>query len=314
MSEFYDVVRSRYLNRYMTVLSKKRDANTYDFRHLIQNKVLRARLDQGNCILEVHPEDYLLASFNEIVRYMGKGLIAYYDFCLEPRLTSRSWRYVTLYYSLYFFAILFGRIAGQSVIYLDSIEASALANLVAALSGSDYQLCKGNYVLVIDKPDEPIVTRSAVEIRVVNTGNNGSHEIAWSQFYDILNSWRAGFRGRSLVTLTGIRNSLAKNTSVFSETRNRLNYRGRYTFLELDEGIVFLGPDKRSKCLDELDREISLITRFTSASESSVLQVSHTLGSFFFALFSVALNDLHSGQPHPGSHYIKQLTKRFEVA
>ncbi len=311
MSEFYDVIRSRYLNRYMTVISKKRDANIYDFRHLIQNKVLRSRLEHGICILEVDPEDYLLASFNEIIRYMGRGLVAYHDFCLEPRMTSRSWRYVTLYYSLYFSAILFGRIAGQSIIYLDSNEASTLASLVALLAGSNHRISKGNYLLIIDKPDQPLVTRSAVEIKVVNAKNNGSHEIAWSQFYGILNSWTASFRGRSLATLNGIRNSLARNTSAFSEARNRINYRGRYALAELDEGIVFLGPDKRSMSLDELDREVSLITPFSGSNESSILQVAHTLGSFFFALFSEALNDLQAGQPHPGSHYIKQLAKQF---
>lgn len=311
MSEFYDAIRYKYLNRYMTVLSKKRDANTCDLRHLIQNKVLRSQFDHGTCILEVDPQDYLLASFNEITRYMGKGLIAYHDFCLEPRLTSRSWRYVTLYYSLYFFAILFGRIAGQSVVYLDSNEASVLTGLVSALTGCNHQLSKGNYLLTIDKPEEPIVTRSSVKIKVINVANNGSHEIAWNQFHGILNSWRASFRGRSFATLNGIRNALSRNSSAFSETRNRLNYRGKYTFMELDEDIVFLGPDKRNMSLDELDKEVSLINRFAGSNESSILQVAHTLGSFFFALFSVALNDLHVGQPHPGSHYIKQLSKRF---
>ena len=314
MSEFYDLIKSRYLNRYMTVLVKKKVAELYDFRYLMQNAVQRVRLDRGDCILEVDPTDYLVASFNELIRYTGKGLIAYEDFCLEPRLTSRSWRYVTLYYSLYFFVVAFGRIAGRSVVYIDSSEALNITRLISLLAGSSHQVKKGNYVLVIDRPEAPLVIRNSLEIRLVELSNGGSHENSWNPFYEILNMWRTGARGRSLVTVNGIRNCLARKTSVFSETRNKLNYRGKYTLKELDELIVFLGPDKRTMSLDELDREISATAPFSSEDEDTILQVAHTLGSFFFMFFKSALNDLHGGQPHPGSHYVKQLAKRLQVS
>jgi hypothetical protein len=100
---------------------------------------------------------------------------------------------------------------------------------------------------------------------------------------------------------------------VFSEARNNLNYRGKYTLRELDNQIVFLGPNKRNKSLDELDREISATVRFSADEESTTLQVAHTLGSFFYVFFKSALDDLQGGQPHPGSHYVKQLAKRLLV-
>jgi len=150
MSEFYNHIKSRYLNRYMTVLVKKKAAELYDFRYLIQNQVKKVRVDGKDFVLEVDPADYLVASFNELIRYAGKGLIAYEDFCLEPRLTSRSWRYVTLYYSLYFFAVAFGRIAGRSVVFIDSSEALNTTRLFTLLAGSSHQVKKGNYVLILD--------------------------------------------------------------------------------------------------------------------------------------------------------------------
>jgi hypothetical protein len=264
-------------------------------------------------VLEVDTTDYLLASFNELIRYAGKGLIAYEDFCLEPRLTSRIWRYVTLYYSLYFFAVAFGRIAGRSVIYINSSEALHISTLFSLLAETDCQFKKGNYVITIDKPEEPLAIRDTLEIRLVALAEGGSHESSWSQFYEILNMWRTATSGRTLLTVNGIRNCLARKTSVFSEARNNLNYRGKYTLRELDNQIVFLGPNKRNKSLDELDREISATVRFSADEESTTLQVAHTLGSFFYVFFKSALDDLQGGQPHPGSHYVKQLAKRLLV-
>jgi hypothetical protein len=313
MSEFYEYIKSRYLNRYMTVLVKKKAAELYDLRYLIQNQVRRVRLVGKFLVLEVDTTDYLLASFNELIRYAGKGLIAYEDFCLEPRLTSRIWRYVTLYYSLYFFAVAFGRIAGRSVIYINSSEALHISTLFSLLAETDCQFKKGNYVITIDKPEEPLAIRDTLEIRLVALAEGGSHESSWSRFYEILNMWRTATSGRTLLTVNGIRNCLARNTSVFYEARNNLNYRGKYTLRELDKQIVFLGPDKRNKSLDELDREISATVRFSADEESTTLQVAHTLGSFLYVFFKSALDDLHGGQPHPGSHYVKQLAKRLLV-
>jgi hypothetical protein len=311
MSTFYEYIKSQYLNRYMTVLVKKKAAEQYDLRYLIQSQVQSARVESGDLVLEVDAKDYLTASFNELIRFAGKGLIAYEDFCLEPRLTSRSWRYVTLYYSLYFFVVAFGRIAGRSVIYLNSSEALHVTTLYSTLTRSSQQFRQGNYVIKLDKPEEPLAIRNSAQIRLVALANSGSHESSWSQFYEILNTWKTIASGRSLVTINGIRNCLKRKTSVFSETRNNLNYRGNYTLKELDNLIVFLGPDKRSMSLDELDREISATVPLSADEEATTLQVAHTLGSFFYAFFKSALGDLNSGQSHPGSHYVKQLTKRL---
>jgi hypothetical protein len=313
MSEFYHHIKSRYINRYMTILVKKKDAELNDFRNLISNQVRSVRVDGKDFVLEVDPKDYLVASFNELIRYAGKGLIAYEDFCLEPPLTSRSWRYVTLYYSLYFFAVAFGRIAGRSVIYIDSPEARSITNLFSLLAGSGHQVTKGNYVLIIDKPEAPLAIRDSLEIRLARLDGGGSHENSWSQFYNTLNTWIPGSKGRSLATVNGIRNCLAINTSIFSEARNNVNYRGKYTLKELDNLIIFLGPDKRSMSLDQLDREISATVRLSAKEEATTLQVAHTLGSFLYVLFKSALNDLHGGQPHPGSYYVKQLVKRIQA-
>lgn len=311
MSEFYEYIKSRYLNRYMTILVKKSAAELCDFRYLVQNQVKKVRRAGGDLVLEVDTADYLLASFNELIRFAGKGLIAYEDFCLEPQLTSRIWRYVTLYYSLYFFAVAFGRIAGRSVIYISSREALHAASLYSLLTGQPCQLRRGNYMIKLEKPEEILVIRDSLEIRLVALAEGGSHESSWNQFYEVLNTWRTVTSGRSFSKVNGIRNCLARKASIFSEARNNLNYRGSYTLKELDSQIVFLGPDQRSKSLDELDREISAIVRFPVDEETTTLQVAHALGSFFYVFFKTFLDDLHGGQPHPGSHYVKQLAKRL---
>jgi hypothetical protein len=119
MTTFYDALKSRYLNRYKNLSSKKKAAEELDFRDLLSTKIAYANIRESTPFLGIKANDYLKASFHEVLRYTTRGMIAYNDFCETAQTNSRSWRFVTLYYSLYFFVISFGRMAGRSIIFFE---------------------------------------------------------------------------------------------------------------------------------------------------------------------------------------------------
>ena len=307
MSTFYETIKALYLNRYMSLSSKKKAAEQLDLRDLLQNKILHAKDSGGVPILGFRSSDYLKASFHEVLRFSSRGIIAYSDFCVDPQLTSRSWRYVTLYYSLYFFVTSFGRMAGRSILYLDSDDARNLSVLVSGLARSTFNLKSGDYLISLDRPNDPLVSRDFVDVTISRL-NGGSHQNAWNQFNLLLNSWRNEFSGKGWATVNGMIGCLRPSPCIFSEARNRINYRGIAALHEIDKSILHLGSDKSRMSVDELDREVMSIIGPLSG-DNDVLQVAHSLGSFFCSFHQTALRDLSDGQPHPGTYYIKHLLR-----
>lgn len=312
MSSFYEAIKARYLNRFMPLSSKKKTAELLDFRNLLQTKIAYANSGTNCQVLGFRANDYLRASFHEVMRYSSRGLISYNDFCINAQEVSRSWRYVTLYYSLYFFIISFGRMAGRSLIYLDDQEARGLSMLITPLTGSNISLGSGNYLLTLDKPSDPLATREFAEIAISKLSSK-SHETAWNQFHLLLQSWKHDFSGRGLATVAGMMNCLKHSSTVFSETRNRVNYRGVFALKEIDKAIVHLGSDKLSMSIEELDREVATKTGRLS-SEADIMQAAHSLGAYFYCCHSLAFRDLLNGQPHPGTHYIKNLLNQIDLS
>jgi hypothetical protein len=309
MTTFYDALKSRYLNRYKNLSSKKKAAEELDFRDLLSTKIAYASIRESTPFLGIKANDYLKASFHEVLRYTTRGMIAYNDFCETAQTNSRSWRFVTLYYSLYFFVISFGRMAGRSIIFLNSDEARELTALIRTLANSEISLSSGNYLITLDKPNEPLAIRDNIEVSIIKL-NKGSHENAWHEFKSLLDIWKIEFSDKSLATVTGMNNCLSRSPAIFSETRNRINYRGDIALHEIDELILPLGSDKRSMSIEALEREI-ISNVHPIISQNDVMQAAHSFSSFFYVCHRNAMLDLADTQPHPGTHYIKQIKRLY---
>jgi hypothetical protein len=248
---------------------------------MLENSIGRVTISASSeYSFTVPTDDYIIASHNEFLRYAIRGIINFEDFCKEPNGISRAWRFVTLYYSLYFFTISIERLAGLSVIYLNLEECGRLSNIISTLSGTCCVLQRGDYQIKLHNRNEPLASRSEVivELKKLNTS---SHESTWILFSQIVLDWTTWMKGKSLTTAKGIHNCIKSKSTIFSERRNIVNYKGLYACHELDNEICFLKSSMKDETLEELEKKIMRITSLSN-SDDSVMQSALKICSLYY--------------------------------
>lgn len=225
--------------------------------------------------IELTKEDYYKAVHCDIELFMNKVFVQYSDFKRQSNI-SPTWSFITLYYFTFFNATSLFRFIDKGFIFLNREQSKRLEDYSLARYSNPISVDIGNYYYSIKE----INSYGNIVLNLSHKGDS-VHKSTWIQmestFRDFLN-----YSDTSEVVLYNLLlNHFTKFKSEYpSNLRNKLNYNGDSSILDLENSIPYLGiKEINSNSLKEL-------TNLDTSISNNINQMNSIcyLSSFLFEL------------------------------
>jgi hypothetical protein len=225
--------------------------------------------------IELTKDDYYKAIHCDIELFMNKVFIQYSDFKKQSNV-SPSWSFITLYYLAFFNSTCLFRFIDKGFIFLSKVQAKRIEDFSIALYSSPISIDTGNYYFSLKE----INTYGNIILTLSHKGDS-VHKSTWLQMESTLRGFLITSDPSEIVLYNLLLNHFTKFKSEYpSNLRNKLNYNGDSSILDLEKNIPYLTlRDINSNYLIEL-------TNIDTSISSNVNQMKSIsfLTSFLFEL------------------------------
>jgi len=185
--------------------------------------------------IELAIDDYYKAIHCDIELFMNKIFVQYSDFKKQNEV-SPSWSFITLYYFTFFNATCLFRFIDKGFIFLNKEQAHRLENYSIAISSSVISVDTGNYYFSLKE----INSYGNVILTLSHKGDS-VHKSTWIQMESTLREFVSVSDKDESILYKLLLNHFTKFKSEYpSNLRNKLNYNGDSSILDLENTIPYL--------------------------------------------------------------------------
>lgn len=225
--------------------------------------------------IELTKEDYYKAIHCDIELFMNKVFVQYSDF-KKQNSVSPSWSFVTLYYFTFFNATCLFRFIDKGFIFLNREQSKRLEEFSIALYSDPISVDSGNYYFSVKE-----INSYGNIVLTINHKGDSVHKSTWLQMESTLREFVNTSDPNEVVLYNLLLNHFTKFKSEYpSNLRNKLNYNGDSSILDLENSIPYLTlKEINSNYLKEL-------TNLDTSIPSNINQMNSItyLASFLFEL------------------------------
>lgn len=185
--------------------------------------------------IELTKDDYYKALQCDIELFMNKVFVQYSDFRTQNN-ASPSWSFITLYYFTFFNATCLFRFIDRGFIFLNREQSKRLEDFSLAVYSNPISVDTGNYYFSVKEINE----YGNVILSLTFKGDS-VHKSTWLQLEATLREFALSSDSDEEVLYNLLLNHFTKFKSEYpSNLRNKLNYNGDSSILDLESSIPYL--------------------------------------------------------------------------
>lgn len=243
-------IRNNYLLPKLNFGITRKKIEYWSFKDIITSKLISLNKRTGKSIeIELPIEDYYKAIHSDIELFMNKSVIQYSDFRCQKKGVSPSWSFVTLYYLAFFSTTCLFRFLDKGFIFLSREHVKKLEDFSLIVHSNPISLDTGNYYFSFKE-----VNLYGNVVLIFSFKGESVHKSTWLQLEATLREFNQNCDANESAIYNFILDHFSKFSSEFpSNLRNRLNYNGDSSLLDLENIIPYMDLQKlNSKFLKEL--------------------------------------------------------------
>jgi hypothetical protein len=208
----------------------------WSLKDVFTNKLLSLNKLSGKAFeIELTKEDYYKAIHCDIELFMNKVFVQYSDF-KKQNSVSATWSFITLYYFTFFNATCLFRFIDKGFIFLNREQSKRLEDFSIALYSDPIYVDSGNYYFSVKE----INSYGNIVLSISNKGDS-VHKSTWLQMESTLREFVNASDPNEAVLYNLLLSHFTKFKSEYpSNLRNKLNYNGDSSILELENSIPYL--------------------------------------------------------------------------
>lgn len=213
--------------------------NKYEFwslKDVFTNKLISLNKLSGKSYeIELTINDYYKAIHCDIELFMNKIFVQYSDFKKQTNI-SPSWSFVTLYYFTFFNATCLFRFTDKGFIFLNREQAKRIEDFSIAMYSNIISVATGNYYFSVKE-----INSYGNIVLIVSHKGDSVHKSTWIQMESSLREFAGFSDSNESVLYNLLLNQFTQFQSEFpSNLRNKLNYNGDSSILDLENSIPFM--------------------------------------------------------------------------
>lgn len=213
---------------------KKTKVEHWGFKEVLTTQLIELRKISANIYeIEISKSDFYKALHCDIELFMNKCFVQYNDFVVSKN-NSSTWSFVTMYYLSFFSMTAFFRLMRKGFIFLQQDQAKNLENFSLAMYGTIISVKPGNYYFSYNG-------ESANGNIILNLSNKGEgvHKLSWIQLENTIREFLPFCDADEKTIFQSLLNYFIYFKSEFpSHLRNKLNYHGDSSLLDLDKKLI----------------------------------------------------------------------------
>jgi hypothetical protein len=198
--------------------------------------------------IELSKEDYYKAIHCDIELFMNKIFVHCSDFKNQKNI-SPTWSFITLYYFAFFNATCLFRFIDKGFIFLNRDHCKRLEEFSIALYSNPISVDNGNYYFSVKE-----INSYGNIVLAISFKGDSVHKSTWLQMESTLREFVNTADSNEVLLYDLLLNHFTKFKSEYpSNLRNKLNYNGESSILDLENKIPHLSLKKvNSSFLNEL--------------------------------------------------------------
>lgn len=248
---------------------KRNKIQYWSFKDIITTKLISLKKLTGRSYeIEIAKEDYYKAIHCDTELFMNKIFVQLSDFKKQSNV-SPSWSFITLYYFTFFNATCLFRFIDKGFIFLNKEQTKRLDDFSLAVYSEGITVDTGNYYFAFKE-----VNNYGNIILILTHKGDSVHKSTWIQLESTLREFINNSDNNENVLYSLLLDHFTKFKSEYpSNLRNRLNYNGDSSILDLECSIPYLTlKDVNSDYLKELAKiDTSIINNFNQMTSVSLL-------------------------------------------
>ena len=248
----------------------------WSFKEIITNRLISLTKLRGQTIeIELNIEDYYRALHCDIELFLNKTTIQYSDITLLNK-TSLTWSFISIYYFAFFNATCLFRFLDNGFLFLSKVHCKRFEDFSSAVYSDSISLNSGNYYFTLKE-----INSYGNVVLILNSKNDSVHKSTWQLLENIFKKFSKNSSNDEKVVFDLFLDHFSKFKSEFpSEIRNKLNYNGVSSILDLEESI----PSMKLSCIDSKFLKDLLKIDSNSSKYSEKMKSVTLLASYLFKL------------------------------
>lgn len=208
----------------------------WSLKDVFTNKIISLNKLSGKSFeIELTKNDYYKAIHCDIELFMNKVFIQYSDYKKQTDV-SPSWSFITLYYLAFFNSTCLFRFIDKGFIFLNKTHAKIIEDFSIALYSDPIAVDIGNYYFSVKE----INSYGNIVLSLSHKGDS-VHKSTWLQMESSLREFLTTSDPSEIVLYNLLLNHFTKFKSEYpSNLRNKLNYNGDSSILDLENSIPYL--------------------------------------------------------------------------
>lgn len=233
-------IRNNYLLPRLNYGIKRNKTEYWSLKDVLTTKLISLNKLSGKSIeVEISQDDYYKSIHCDIELFMNKSMIQYSDF-VNQKETSKTWSFVTFYYFSFFTITCLFRFLNKGFLFFSSEQIRRFEQFSLAVHSNPINLSVGNYYFSVKE----INTYGNVVIIISEKGDS-VHKSTWLQLETTLREFLTNCDSDEAALYNLLLSHFSKFKSEYpSNLRNKLNYNGESSLLDIDDNIPIVELQK----------------------------------------------------------------------
>lgn len=252
---------------------KKNKVEHWDFKDILTTQLVELRKISNNSYeIEMSQSYFYKALHCDIELFLNKCFVQYNEFIVSKK-NSSTWSFVTMYYLSFFSMTLLFRLMRKGFIFLQNEQAKNLEDFSLAMYGVVISVKPGNYYF--NYKAESVTGNVILNF---SSKGEGVHKLSWIQLENTFRDFIPFSDSDEKTIFQSLLNFFLNFNSEFpSQLRNKLNYHGISSILDLDKKMINLDLK-----LDERDLIRGILSINNDVKIENQINAISFLSSFLF--------------------------------
>jgi hypothetical protein len=253
---------------------KRKKIEYWSLKEILTTKLISLNKLNGKSIeIEMSKDDYYKSIHCDIELFMNKSIIQYSDFVNQKEI-SKSWSFVTFYYFSFFTITCLFRFLNKGFLFFSSEQIRRFEQFSLAVYSNPISLSTGNYYFSLKE-----INAYGNVVIVLSEKGDSVHKSTWLQLEATLRDFLKNCDSDEAILYNLLLNHFTKFKSEYpSNLRNKLNYNGESSILDLNDNIPIV---KLQKIDQKFFSDLAKID-FNSIDNANQMNSISFLASYFF--------------------------------